>query len=547
MKKRAKKLKLKLGLILIVVLGLLGVTVFVLSSEMVSFDTSSEAATNTGEVVRKVFIGSRSSILSDLSFREFLSTETSPTYVVGESTLGQVRRWIGHSDCSSCTPGIPKSQKIKFNDVKPYSEYTIIIYPAKFPSLPTSNVTFKSRITSGTASIVSGATKLYTTDSKRFNIADGPWNIVISPSTASFTIEFYNEYSSGTHYMYIDAYEVRIKELDEIGLAAKKYIDYALSKSDTYYLNYYKNFTGKPYEMGGMSLACSTFLSGYKKYNTPELKRRAELIGDFLVANKDRNENGVVGWGFDATSDPFQDGTVNPAKTEYIFQTARVINCLSELYEVSGKKVYKDVVVEAIDDSWLMGKSTFSSCTDCFYYWYSYNKNDFNRYVRNTNLQMAQALSYAYHSTGISKYKTRAQQVLNAEMNEVNKGNQGYFGIYDKEYSSVEKYRTENHYPLLAIYLYDITRLLELNTYDQKIIGYMNTWKNCTSGFCLANDCNIWAGNIELCTNTQTHYYCYVRTVSTEFKNNCVHEIQEGSTTSLMYSWSILRGFPSSL
>ena len=331
----------------------------------------------------------------------------------------------------------------------------------------------------------------------------------------------------------------------------QKYIDFVKNK-DFDYVDYFKK---KNNEMGAMGVACSTLIAAYKISGDPVMKTKALQIGDYLVANKDLNQNGKVGWSISTVMDPFGDNTPNPINTEYMFQTGRVINCLAELDEISSNQTYIDTAKQALADSWSIGNYP-SDCTNCFYYWYSYHPNDKNRYVRNTNLEMGQALAYVYKATKMEKYKNRAIQVLNAEINEINKNNYGYFGVRDQGYIANPQYeskRSENHYPGHALYLYDMTRLLDIKDKDAYIIDYLNKWRDCwgrSMDFCPTENLNCagaWSGDIEKCTNTYTFYYCYVRNVSTDMDNACKHEINDVNNVpanlSFFQYWSVLRGF----
>ncbi|MBI5721200.1 MAG: hypothetical protein HZC37_26315 [Burkholderiales bacterium] len=54
----------------------------------------------------------------------------------------------------------------------------------------------------------------------------------------------------------------------------------------------------------------------------------ARVAGDWLLANADSNGDGVIGWGLPVAWDAYDDGSVNPAHTEYTITTAIVIDAL---------------------------------------------------------------------------------------------------------------------------------------------------------------------------------------------------------------------------
>ena len=54
----------------------------------------------------------------------------------------------------------------------------------------------------------------------------------------------------------------------------------------------------------------------------------ARTAGQWLLDNADANGNGIVGWGLPVAWDAYDDGSVNPAHTEYTITTAIVIDAL---------------------------------------------------------------------------------------------------------------------------------------------------------------------------------------------------------------------------
>lgn len=55
--------------------------------------------------------------------------------------------------------------------------------------------------------------------------------------------------------------------------------------------------------------------------------------GNWLIENKDLNENNIVGWELPVAWDAYNDGTTNPAGTEYTITSAIVIDALLDWYE----------------------------------------------------------------------------------------------------------------------------------------------------------------------------------------------------------------------
>ncbi|MCC6850920.1 MAG: hypothetical protein IT502_01300 [Rubrivivax sp.] len=54
----------------------------------------------------------------------------------------------------------------------------------------------------------------------------------------------------------------------------------------------------------------------------------ARTAGQWLLANADSNRDGVVGWGLPVAWDAYDDGSVNPAHTQYTISTAIVVDAL---------------------------------------------------------------------------------------------------------------------------------------------------------------------------------------------------------------------------
>lgn len=83
---------------------------------------------------------------------------------------------------------------------------------------------------------------------------------------------------------------------------------------------------------------------------------------NWLVENRDINENGIIGWGLPNAWDAFSDGSENPAHTEYTITTALVVKGLLDAAEViedtgfinkikyeGNKSLYLITIEEAID------------------------------------------------------------------------------------------------------------------------------------------------------------------------------------------------------
>ena len=64
-----------------------------------------------------------------------------------------------------------------------------------------------------------------------------------------------------------------------------------------------------------------------------KLSDAGKNAGKWLLANRDLNGNGLVGWELPVAWDAYGDGTTNPPGTEYTITTALVINALLDWYE----------------------------------------------------------------------------------------------------------------------------------------------------------------------------------------------------------------------
>lgn len=75
----------------------------------------------------------------------------------------------------------------------------------------------------------------------------------------------------------------------------------------------------------------------------------AKRMADWLVKNKDIDEDGFVGWGTSYATDSFGDGSINPAHTEYGVTTGVVANALLDAYEAFTDSAYLETAIEALE------------------------------------------------------------------------------------------------------------------------------------------------------------------------------------------------------
>jgi hypothetical protein len=296
------------------------------------------------------------------------------------------------------------------------------------------------------------------------------------------------------------------------------------------------------------------FTNMAKRYGSECGNAKADQIGQFMMSNADLNHDGVLGWGLPAnydskqsqcpvpgTWDAFSDNTCNPLYTEYMFQTGLVLDCLGQVYEITRNTQYIDFVKKVIDQTWNLGTSNIANCSDCFHYWYSYNKNDDDRFVRNTNIEMAVPLAllakYSTDPADQTKYRTRLEQVLRFERSEYNLGNRGYFGSLDSKYmiDPNQKWNNENHMPSHVRYIARLKNILQNPNHDVLTSRLAYDWKYCPGNTYCANvragqdrgeyESIIQSGEVAKYTDTATIMTCSGSRSNSYSRATCDHEL----------------------
>jgi len=279
-------------------------------------------------------------------------------------------------------------------------------------------------------------------------------------------------------------------------------------------------------------------------------------LANALVANRDRSNEGRVGWGFSPKRPPgrgcknpgefdaFGDGTCNAANTKYAFETGLAAMCLVRTYLTTGDTHYLDTATSALDDSWDVGTAP-AGCPNCFYYWYSYDANDLGRYVRNTNVLMGAAAAWLWKATGVSKYRERAEQVVASERREYKAANGGYYGIDDLRYRADPKgeaQRVENHVPWISKGLLDIARNLDDQPIVDLALAIQNSWQNCSSAVTCKENCALWAADASRCRESATASPCFFKNVSANLASLCeaaMPTLLRGALTPTMW-WALV-------
>ncbi|MDD5606517.1 MAG: hypothetical protein PHN37_01480 [Candidatus Pacebacteria bacterium] len=109
---------------------------------------------------------------------------------------------------------------------------------------------------------------------------------------------------------------------------------------------------------------------------------------DWLVKNKDINNNNIIGWGLPTSFDAFGDNSENPPNTEYTITTALAVKGLLDAVDVvdksniiikflykSKKETYLKVSQEALD-SFIENKFYTQNPDGTIFFWYSSQKSD---------------------------------------------------------------------------------------------------------------------------------------------------------------------------
>lgn len=158
-------------------------------------------------------------------------------------------------------------------------------------------------------------------------------------------------------------------------------------------------------------------------------------LANELVAHKDDNNDGQVGWGLPYAWDAFGDGTVNPARQVYAYQTGLVGKALVDAYIATHNSIYLQTAEKAIHDYLPFSTTTIDPrCRNCRMFYYSTNKNDYGRFVKNTNMILGMFIGEL--ATVDPWYKTIAQQVYNEQSYEIGiRKNYRYLGYNDPKYS----------------------------------------------------------------------------------------------------------------
>ncbi len=139
---------------------------------------------------------------SEQLWDEFKSTDTNPTYTFTENDESSLRSYIGSLPSS---PNQIYKQTIRMKNLVPGKLQSLRLYAANASS---SSAVFVAQLLSGNAEILnsSNGTKTATFNSGYVAVGD-VWNIFFVPTSLEITIEFSRKATTGSDYLYIDAWD----------------------------------------------------------------------------------------------------------------------------------------------------------------------------------------------------------------------------------------------------------------------------------------------------------------------------------------------------
>jgi hypothetical protein len=190
---------------------------------------------------------------SGQDFDEFAATAPSPTYVVGQSGLNQIRRYIGYNYADP--DGGNKAQFLQFNNLVVGKQYTFYVQPSSIAG--DANCFFASA-ESG-AVIFEGGCK-WRWPGAPVNRTSDAWKVVFNATAPSATIRLGNYFDASnsggvSRYLYIDAIYSMIGDLELSGNAqidTDEFTGHVTAHSPTYVvsqsgLNHVRGYIGYSY------------------------------------------------------------------------------------------------------------------------------------------------------------------------------------------------------------------------------------------------------------------------------------------------------------
>lgn len=140
--------------------------------------------------------------------------------------------------------------------------------------------------------------------------------------------------------------------------------------------------------IGHYSLA---FLNLYEKSGDPKYYRMSEELLNFLLVNKDINNDGYIGWGLKYQSDAFYDETFNNEHTVYTYTSDVIGFALVKAYDVTGNEIYRKTANDIKQT--LLYSVGYWEDEDSISFWYSNSEYDKKYFVHNINTYTIQLLA----------------------------------------------------------------------------------------------------------------------------------------------------------
>jgi hypothetical protein len=255
------------------------------------------------------------------------------------------------------------------------------------------------------------------------------------------------------------------KKKEEIPLI---YIDALNSSGDGYGYDLGRGI--KEYHPMASALIVSAEANRY--FNTKDkvaLKRMVQNV-DWLVDNKDIDNDGIIGWGVPYAWDAFGDGSENPAHTEYTITTALVVksfldaidainesDIITELIYRNKKNTYLRIAQEAID-SFIENKFYAQNPNEAIFFWYSSQKSD-NYFVVNCHAMFVGVLqrisNYPISKDSKNFYQELADEGMKYLLeNKIEKDDAWYWNYYPELEESVENYGVHVAYTIDGLLMY---------------------------------------------------------------------------------------------
>lgn len=273
-------------------------------------------------------------------------------------------------------------------------------------------------------------------------------------------------------------------------------------------------------DYGYLSLVCAPDFKAAEYYGTrnptiaQKYKARGIQTANFLVAHKDDNTDGKVGWGSSSPT-ALDNGQTAPANTIDAYTTGLVTNCLMEAYNTTKDSKYLATVNEAFTNYLPNQVSNFDpACQNCTYLQPFLVDSMKGRKIKNRNMLLAMGLSKAAVYDRGNSFKTMVPKLLNAENYEFKtRNNYGYAGYNDEMFWYFNY--PENHIEFDMWGLDEVSRSSNTTVDKAMLEGVWNKFTECGNS-CMGNE------------NSETRLFvsCQLAPYGDPFKSDCKRLIQ---------------------